>query len=90
MSIENHMLKILDERGSSVRFIRAIEQNMPCWFYLKINPVKLPEYERKMKEGAMNISDYGQILDSDWGVHPPADVASYMREKYGIDIHDAK
>ena len=84
------MSKVVEERGGAIRFIRAEEEGLPCWFYLKIDPSKLSEYEHKLKEGSMNIRDYGQILQSDWGNYPPADMISFMRETYAVETLEAE
>lgn len=83
------MQRIVQERGGAIRFIRAEENGMPCWFYLRIDPAKLPEYEAALKTGIMDIRDYGQILESDWGAQPPADVLRFMKDTYGFDTPKA-
>ena len=77
-----YMHRITQERGGDIRFIRAEENRKPCWFYLRLAPEKRNEYEQKIKSGNLNIRDYGQILESDWGHYPPPDVVSFMREEY--------
>jgi len=81
----SYLQKVVQQRGGAIRFIRAVEGDAMCWFYLRLNPDKLGEYEQKLKTGDMNVSDYGQILESDWGRYPPDDVVSFMREEYGFD-----
>lgn len=76
------MQKIVQERGGAIRFIRAEENGTMCWFYLKLTPEKLAEYEQALKTGNMNIRDYGNILESDWGIYPPRDVVQFMLDEY--------
>lgn len=83
------MQKIVQERGGAIRFIRAEENGMACWFYLRIDPTKLPDYEAALKNGEMDIRDFGQILESDWGAHPPADVVRFMKDTYGFETPKA-
>lgn len=82
----HHTLKLVVERGGEVRFIRAVEEGTPCWFYMRIDPVKLREYEAGIDNGTLNIRDYGQILQSGWGAYPPEDIAAYMLEKHEVDV----
>ena len=82
MATITYMHKITQERGGDIRFIRAEENQKPCWFYLKLSPEKRIEYEQIIKTGNLNIRDYGQVLESDWGYYPPQDVISFIRETY--------
>lgn len=84
MNAEKFLLKIVQERGGEIRFIRALEDDKPCWFYLRLTPEKLTAYERALQQGDFDIRDYGTILESDWGDYPPADVVAFMRDEYGF------
>lgn len=81
----NYMQKIVQERGGSIRFIRAEEEGALCWFYLRVSPDRLQDYEQALRRGGMDIRDYGSILESDWGDYPPADVVRFMKDEYGFD-----
>lgn len=85
MAVASYMQKIVQERGGAIRFIRAEENGAMCWFYLRITPEKLAEYEQALKTGNMNVRDYGKILESDWGAYPPADVISFMQDEYAFE-----
>ena len=89
MSSVAYAQKILQERGDAIRFIRAVENDKPCWFYLRIHPEKLVEYEQKLKTGSFNIREYGQILESDWGDYPEMDVIGFMKDEYDFDTPNA-
>jgi len=80
-----HSLKLVAERGGEIRFIRAHEQGLPCWFYMRMDALKLMEYEQRLKTGNMNVRDYGTILQSDWGDYPLPDMVAHMRETYGFE-----
>lgn len=77
-----YMQKVLQERGGEIRFIRAEENGGQCWFYLRLTPEKLKDYETALQQGDMNIRDYGKILESDWGDYPPEDVVRFMKDEY--------
>ena len=80
----SHSQKILQERGDDIRFVRAVEDGSPCWFYLKLDPSKKLEYQKNLKSGDMNIRDYGTIMESDWGDYPPRDVVLFMKQEHGF------
>lgn len=77
--------KIVQERGGAIRFIRAEENGAQCWFYLRLNPELLAEYEKALKSGDMDIRHFGTILESDWGIYPPADVVQFMKQEHDFD-----
>ena len=85
MNKHSFMLKIVQERGGGIRFIRALEKNIPCWFYLRVVDDKVSAYREKLKTGKMDIRDYGEILESDWGDYPPQDVIAFMKKEYNFD-----
>lgn len=87
--MSSFLQKIVQERGGAIRFIRAEENGTPCWFYLRLTPEKLAEYEAGLKAGDMNIRDFGKILESDWGDYPPEDVVRFMRDEYEFDTPPA-
>lgn len=81
-----YAMNIINQRGGEIRFIRAQEQGVPCWFYLRLEPARWSEYQQKLAAGGnMDIRDYGTILQSDWGGYPTADVIAFMRERYGYE-----
>ena len=87
MQETNYTQKLIAERGGNIRFIRASENGQPCWFYLKLDPTKISEYEQKLKIGNMNISDYGEIIESDWGIYPAKTIIDSIFEKYGFETN---
>lgn len=84
------MQKIVRQRGGEIRFITAVEDGGECWFYLRVAPEKLPEYERSLKSGDFDVRDYGTILESDWGSYPPEDVVRFMQDEYGFQTPPEK
>ena len=78
------MQEILQEYGDEIRFICAFENDVLCWFYIKIPPEKLDAYLKKLELGDIEIRDYGQILESDIGEYPPGDVIRFMKDEYGF------
>jgi hypothetical protein len=85
MNTPSFMQRVVQERGGAIRFLRAEEDGAMCWFYLRLTPEKLAEYERALKTNAMNIRDYGTILESDWGDYPPPEVVQFMRTQHGFE-----
>lgn len=53
------------------------------WHYVKVDMLKLPLFQQAMKSGTLDVAQYGEILFSGWGVHPPADIRRKVDEIYG-------
>ena len=52
---------------------------------MRLNPARLLEYEHRLKLGSLDVREFGTVLHSDWGIHPPADVVAFMRDTYGVE-----
>lgn len=78
------VLKIIAQDGGAVRYLTATEAGQACWFYLRISEQHYSEYQQKLKQKAMNIRDYGEIVESGWGEYPPEDVIDRMKKQFGV------
>ena len=56
--------------------------------YISVMPSKFEEFMliSRAKE-AMNLPEFGEVLESGFGTEPSAEVKKMMEEKYGVD-HD--
>ena len=66
--------KLIDQRGGTTRIVNAIEDGKPCWFVLKVDPVRYMDYKEAIKRESVNLFDYGEIINSGWGEDVPDDV----------------
>ena len=76
--------EIIWEDGGEVRFIVALERENKHWLIVKIDPSFNEKYKLKVKEGKMNISDYGEILYSGQGDMPSSDMQEKIFKELGI------
>ena len=53
------------------------------WHYVKVDMLKLPLLQKAIKSGTLDVSQYGEILYSGWGVNPPDDVRRKVDALYG-------
>lgn len=49
------------------------------WNYVRVAKPKLPLFHAAAKNGSMDISQYGEILESGWGEKPPFYVEARMK-----------
>lgn len=82
--------KMIAKAGGEIRFIKATEQGKPCWFYVRLTPEKYQEYVKSLKTGKMDIVEYGEILESDWGDYPSEDVIRFMKQEYNYETPAAE
>lgn len=52
------------------------------WHYVKVDLLKLPLFQKAIKSGTLDVSQYGEILFSGWGVTPPAEIRKKVDTLY--------
>jgi hypothetical protein len=60
--------KLQTSEGGLIRIISASEQGKPAWFVLQLDSKLYGEYKLKLHSSKMDISKYGVIIESGWGV----------------------
>ncbi|MFO0952940.1 MAG: DUF2610 domain-containing protein [Isosphaeraceae bacterium] len=58
--------------------------NRNFWAYMLIKPSKAKAFRQARERGAMNLGDFGTIVEAGEGNDPPADVKKKMAEKHGV------
>lgn len=54
--------------------VQGKDGSRPVWHYVLVEKVKLPLFQRALKQGNLDVSLYGDVLFSGWGVAPPAEI----------------
>jgi hypothetical protein len=47
-----------------------------------VSKLKLSIFLVKIKEGSLDIANYGQVLHSGWGKNPPEDITEAVKKEY--------
>jgi hypothetical protein len=76
--------KMIVNEGGLVRYITATEKNRPCWCFLKLSSSHYQDYKRKLKQGKMDIRDFGEVLLCGWGESAPSLALRLMQKKYDV------
>ncbi len=79
-----HSAKLIGQEGGEVRYITAVENGRPAWYFLKLSPERYPEYKKRMQTGTLDLRQYGDILVSGWGEAAPPGVLMEMKERHGV------
>ena len=73
------------KKASKVYLVRGKNQGRSLWHYVLLvdDQDTIDEFLEKItKSGSLNVTDYGQVLQSGWGKDPPNDLAEGMEEEY--------
>ena len=52
------------------------------WHYVKVETIKQSIFLHALGQQSIDLKDYGEVLFSGWGEHPPEDVKRYVAKKY--------
>ncbi|MCE2926491.1 MAG: hypothetical protein LW823_02425 [Rickettsiales bacterium] len=62
---------------------KGTHEGRHTWHYLLVKKMKLPQLMEAVKQGQVDLAQYGRILFSGFGANPPADVTLLVRQKFG-------
>ena len=65
-----------------VYIFRGLSDGRRAWHYVLVRPTALPRMIRALGTGSLDVTDYGDVLESGWGQDPPADVARRIENEY--------
>ncbi len=78
-------VKLLKSKNKFIRYVRAVENGYPAWFIIELKPFRFYEYQKKLCDHTMNLTDFGKILECGWG-KPNMSQSKELTAKYGINI----
>ncbi|MBY0406437.1 MAG: hypothetical protein K2Q01_02005 [Rickettsiales bacterium] len=52
------------------------------WHYVKVETQKVPVFQNALKQGTIDVSQFGEIIYSGWGLMPPDDIRKKVDELY--------
>ncbi|MDX1975566.1 MAG: hypothetical protein SFT92_07835 [Rickettsiales bacterium] len=56
-----------------------------AWYYVLVDTLKKALFEKRVGKEKLNIKDYGTVLYSGWGSHPPEDIQRKLREDFNVE-----
>jgi hypothetical protein len=74
--------KLQSSRTELVWLVTGFDGGKPAWHYVQVEKTKLAMFKARNKDGS-NLTDYGTILYSGWGVEPPEDIKQKIKEQFG-------
>ena len=69
--------------------VRGKDRGQPAWYYvlLEDDEDNIQTYLTKVKEGSLDVADYGQVLKSGWGKDPPEETEKWIEDNYYINYN---
>lgn len=78
----NFASKITNSRGELLYLVRGDDAGRALWHYIIVDKTKLPLFKQKIGSGQINLAQYGQIIESGWGIDPDAEIAAKITAQY--------
>ena len=57
-----------------------------AWYYVKVEPFKTSLFQRDISKGKINLTEYGEILESGFGKTPPDNIKQKMKDEYNFEV----
>ena len=87
--IEKKAENKLDSKKSSkadlVYLVKGIDDNKNAWYYVLVERLKVSLFLKALNDDIIHLENYGIILYSAYGDHPPEDITAKLKDEYGID-----
>lgn len=69
------------EQDGPVHLVRTYDRNArPCWFLLRSDERKLMKLEQTLYEDIVDLTRFGEIVDSGWGHEPEEGLLEKFRK----------
>ena len=61
----------------------------PVWHYVLLadDEETIKEFHEKIKQGSLDVINYGQVLKSGWGQEPPEETKKWIKEHYHVNYN---
>lgn len=74
-------------KGKYIYELKSTDKNgFHVWHFIMVAPAKVNAFLNAKKQPIFDLRDYGEILKSGYGSHPPKEVIDEINEKYGLDF----
>lgn len=67
----------------------GMQNRIPCYFYIKLNPIKRDMFYRAVQQQTLTPSEWGEVLLYGAGKTTTKKDAAFMLEEYGFYPEDA-
>lgn len=74
------MIFFSKSKDNNIFFIRLQKGQTFYWHYVAVAKSKIPLLDKLNKNSDIDLSEFGRILDSGWGLYPSADITAKYPE----------
>lgn len=67
-----------------VYLVKGIDDNRNAWYYVLVERLKVSLFLKALNDDIIHLEDYGKILYSAYGDHPPKEITDKVKEEYGV------
>ena len=64
--------------------VRGTDRGRAAWYYVLVDEDKIVDYKNSLKSDTINLENYGTILESGYGEHPPERIEQKIKCRFGI------
>ena len=72
------------KRSQNVFLVRGKDRGRPAWHYVLVDNNKRELFLAATRSGALDVADYGEILESGWGEDPPESVVKRVTDEFNL------
>ncbi|NBO18044.1 MAG: hypothetical protein EBV03_02245 [Proteobacteria bacterium] len=69
-----------------IRVVVGHNQGRPAWWCLSMSKTTWERYRKDILQPQVDLSQFGEILDSGWGEWPPEEVVQALEREHGITL----
>ncbi len=82
---ENKIDSKKSSKADLVYLVKGIDDNRNAWYYVLVERLKVSLFLKALNDDIIHLENYGKILYSAYGDHPPEDITNKLKDEYGID-----
>jgi len=75
--------KFKSSLGELVYLVRGKDKGREAWHYVFLQKTKSSLFLAKLRQGSLDVADYGEVLYSGWGKNPPESIVQKIKERFG-------
>ena len=80
---KNNAVKSAD--AELIYLVKGVDAGKNAWYYVLVERLKVSLFLKALNDDIIHLEDYGKILYSAYGDHPPKEISDKIRDEYGID-----
>ena len=73
-------LEKLNKNRSNIYLVQGTDRGRKAWYYVQVEPMKVPLFLKEAPGKQVNLEDYGRIVYSGYGEEPPEDIKKKVEE----------